>query len=122
MKAAWAFLLLCVSLGAARAEESGQSALEEMPLRGHPSQLNDTNCVHLLLASFQSNSIVKGLVFMPGATDDLYLSRRVRADLTNAASASLLDAIEALTNQTPLRVAFRPPLLLLHLASEAVEL
>jgi hypothetical protein len=84
-----------------------------MPLGGITRQLNRTNCVEVMLGAFQSNSVVKALVFMPGATDEFYMFRRARAELTNA-SPTLLDAIEALTNQTLIRVTFKPPLLLLH--------
>jgi hypothetical protein len=74
----------------------------------------------ILLRAFQSNNIVKALVFMPGATDELYFFRRARADLTNS-PASLLDAVSALTNQTLIRATFRPPLLLLHTREDLLE-
>jgi hypothetical protein len=57
---------------------------------------------------------------MPGATDEFYMFRRAKAELTNAAP-SLLDAIVALTNQTLIRATFRPPLLLLHTDEDALE-
>jgi hypothetical protein len=84
-----------------------------MPLNKTVRQLNRTNCVEVMLSGFQSNSVVKALVFMPGATDELYMFRRVKAELTNA-SPTLLDAVAALTNQTRIQVIFEPPLLLLH--------
>ena len=91
-----------------------------MPLGAQPAELNRTNCVPLLLRAFQSNDTVKGLIFMPGATDEFYMFRRARAALTNQGS-SLLDAVAALTNQTLIRVTFFPPLLLLHTDEDPVE-
>ena len=91
-----------------------------MPLGTNVTQLNRTNCVGILLRAFQSNDVVKALVFMPGATDEFYFFRRARADLTNN-PASLLDAVSALTNQTLIRATFRPPLLLLHTGEDLLE-
>jgi hypothetical protein len=121
MKTACLCLLLCLCFRGARAEEAWQAALRRMPLAGNPAQLNQTNCVHLLLKSFQSNDAVRALVFLPGATDEIYLFERVHVAWTNTASVSLLDALGALTNQSRLRVAFQPPFLLVHVPGEALE-
>ncbi|HMJ24873.1 MAG TPA: hypothetical protein VK475_03560 [Pyrinomonadaceae bacterium] len=91
-----------------------------MPLNSNVSQLNRSNCVDIMLRAFQSNDVVKALIFMPGATDEFYMFRRAKADLTNAAP-SLLDAVSALTNQTLIRVTFHPPLLLLHTDEDPLE-
>jgi hypothetical protein len=91
-----------------------------MPLGANVTQLNRTNCVGLMLRAFQSNDVVKALVFMPGATDEFYFFRRARAKLTES-PASLLTAVSALTNQTLIRATFRPPLLLLHTAEDLLE-
>jgi hypothetical protein len=69
--------------------------------------------VAVMLGAFQSNAVVKALIFMPGATDEFYMFKRARATLTNAAP-TLLDAVTALTNQTLIRVTFYPPFVLLH--------
>ncbi|MGA9776997.1 MAG: hypothetical protein WBS33_01875 [Verrucomicrobiia bacterium] len=95
------------------AQETWQDALGRMPLGTNATELNRTNCVSLMLNAFRSNAVVKALIFMPGATDELYFFRRAHARLTNA-DPSLLDAIAALTNQTYIQAAFQPPLLLLH--------
>jgi hypothetical protein len=100
--------------------ETWQSALSHMPLGTNVTQLNRSNCVGILLRAFQSNDVVKALIFMPGATDELYFFRRARAELTNS-PASLLDAVSALTNQTRIRAMFRPPLLLLHSPEDLLE-
>ncbi len=91
-----------------------------MPLGTNVTELNRSNCVGLLLRAFQSNQVVKALVFMPGATDEFYFFRRARAELTNS-PASLLDAVSALTNQTHIRATFRPPLLLLHTSEDLLD-
>lgn len=106
-------LCLCLAQFAAGAVEPWQFALSRMPLDAGVTELNRTNCVKLMLGAFQSNVVVKGLIFMPGATDEFYFFRRAKAELTNA-SPSLLDAVTALTNQTLIRVTYQPPLLILH--------
>ena len=73
-----------------------------------------------MLNAFQSNGVVKALIFMPGATDELFFFRRAHATLTNA-NPSLLDAVAALTNQTHIQAAFQPPLLLLHTTEDALN-
>ena len=107
----------------ALAGEPWQDALARMPL-GVPQsaviKLNRTNCVPLMLDAFQSNGVVKALIFMPGATDELYFFRRAHAVLTNA-TPSLLDAVMALTNQTFIQVTFQPPLLLLHTTEDSLD-
>jgi hypothetical protein len=113
-------LSVCLLQFALSAAETWPAALGRMPLGTNVTQLNRTNCVGVLLRAFQSNGVVKALVFMPGATDELYFFRRARADLTNN-PASLLDAVNALTNQTLIRATFRPPLLLLHTGEDLLE-
>ncbi|HWX21008.1 MAG TPA: hypothetical protein VN578_13995 [Candidatus Binatia bacterium] len=112
--------LCCLLRLTAQGGESWQSALAEMPLGAKVTQLNRTNCVELMLRAFQSNQVVKALVFMPGATDEFYMFRRAQASLTND-SPSLLNAVSALTNQTLLRATFHAPLLLLHTEEDALE-
>ena len=105
------------------AHETWQSALGRMPLgipQSGTTELNQTNCVSLMLNAFQSNDVVKALIFMPGATDELYFFRRAHAALTNA-NPSLLDAVAALTNQTHIQATFQPPLLLLHTTEDALN-
>ena len=115
-------LWLCMSGGAPMLSwaETWQDALARMPLETQARELNRANCVEIMLAAFQSNEVVKALVFMPGATDEFYLFRRARAALTNAAP-TLLDAVVALTNQTFIQASFCPPLLLLHTTEDPLE-
>lgn len=113
-----AFLLTIVAGDAA---ETWPSALRRMPLGAAVGSLNQTNCALLLLGGFQSNATVKALIFMPGATDELFFFRRVQANLTNA-NPTLFDALVALTNQSPLRVTFHPPFLLVYSEEDVLEL
>jgi hypothetical protein len=107
----WASQLATDSL--AQSPGDWASALAKMPLPINATRLNENNCTELMLCALQSNLVVKGLIFMPGAVDELYFFRRASALLTNSAP-SLLDAVSALTNQTHIRATFQPPLLLLH--------
>ncbi|MDB6017937.1 MAG: hypothetical protein JWR19_2426 [Pedosphaera sp.] len=113
-------LLVCLAPLGVRGAETWQTALSRMPLNTHVTRLVRTNCVQVMLNSFQSNDVVKALIFMPGATDEFYMFRRAEANLTNA-SPSLLDAVNALTNQTLIRVTFHPPLLLLHTDEDPLD-
>ena len=101
-----AFITLATVL---RADDSWPSALAKMPLNPGATQLTRTNCVEAMLRAFQSNEVVKALIFMPGATDEFYFFRRATAVLTND-SPTLLHAVQALTNQTLIRATFRPPI------------
>jgi len=115
--------LLCTASQGASAGEPWQDALAQMPLgvpQGEVIELGRTNCVPLMLDAFQSNSVVKALIFMPGATDELCFFRRAHATLTNT-NPSLLDAVTALTNQTFIQATFRPPLLLLHTTEDSLD-
>lgn len=112
---------LLLARGALAAEESWPAALSRMPLGSAVAQLNQTNCAQSLLGGFQSNATVKALIFMPGATDELYFFRRVQVTLTNA-QPSLFDAVIALTNQSPLRATFQPPFLLIYSEEDVLEL
>lgn len=90
-----------------------QEALARMPVTAATRELNRTNCVKVMLDAFQSNDLVKALVFMPGATDEFYLFRRAKAVVTNS-SPTLLNLVGALTNQTFIRADFQGPFLILH--------
>jgi hypothetical protein len=113
-------LLVCLVQGSAFGQESWADALRRMPLGTGISQLTRTGGIDVLWHTFQSNSVVKGMVLMPGATDQWYMFQAAKVVLTNE-SPSLLDAINALTNQTRIRVTFRPPLLLLHADWDLLE-
>jgi len=113
-------LLLLSSILGSQAEADWSTALKDIPLQRLNSQLDRTNCVELILKSFRSNSVVKGIVFLPGATDELYLTHRVQPRLTTP-TPSLLESIHSVTNGGFIRATFRPPFLLLHTDSDPLE-
>ena len=113
--------VLLFSLAAGVADETWPSVLSRMPLGTGAVMLSRTNCAQLLLGGFQSNATVKALIFMPGATDELYFFRRAQAVVTNS-NPSLFDAVVALTNQSHLRVIFRAPFLLIHSPEDVLDL
>lgn len=114
------FPALIITHQPALAAEIWQTALAKMPLNHPVTELNKTNCVAVMLGAFQSNQVVKAMIFMPGATDEFYFFNRGRTVLPSS-STTLLDAVTALTNQTLIRATFRPPLLLLHTAEDPLE-
>jgi hypothetical protein len=120
MNIARSFILLAWLTMSAFADASWENALSVMPLGINVTELNRTNCARLMLNAFQSNGVVKALVFMPGATDEFYFFNRASATLTNS-NPSLLDAVMALTNQTYIQATFQPPLLLLHSTEDALD-
>jgi hypothetical protein len=97
-----AVLVLCCSPQSGRSAEPWQEALATMPLGTGPLTLTSTNCVGLTLRAFTSNHVVKALVFLPGATDEFYMFRRAKAQVSST-SPTLPDAVQALTNQTLIR-------------------
>lgn len=101
------------------ADETWQDALGRMPLGVHITELNRTNGIPAMLNAFQSNSVVKALVVMPGAADDFVFYRRAHATLTSA-NPTLADAVVALTNQTYIRAEFRSPFLLLYTSEDSL--
>jgi hypothetical protein len=111
---------LLLVLPGALADENWREELSRMPLREEIRELNRTNCVELILAAFQSNSVVKALIFLPGATDEFYMYNRAQAQITNS-SPSLLQALDALTSQTRIRATFRSPMLLLYTDEDRLE-
>jgi len=112
--------LICALPLVANAAEDWQGALAAMPLRTGITELNRANCVEVMLQAFQSNEVVKALIFMPGATDEFYMFHRAKAQLANT-NPSLFDAVAALTNQTLIRATFHAPLLLLHTDEDPLE-
>lgn len=114
------FVYVWLTASTVFAGETWQDALAHMPLGTDVTELNRSNCVSAMLNAFQSNTVVKALVFMPGATDELYFYRRVHAKLTNA-NPTLLDAVVTLTNQSYIRATFQHPLLLLHTSEDEIN-
>lgn len=115
------FTLLLTCTNAFAGETNWPSALAAMPIGSNVSVLNQTNCAEVMLARFQSNAAVKALIFMPGATDELYFFRRVQVTLTNA-NPTMLDAIIALTNQSPLHITNQGAFLLLYSCEDVLDL
>lgn len=113
-------LLLLASIRLLQAGADWTTALRNMPLQLGNTALDRTNCVERILKSFQPNSAVKGIVFLPGATDELYLLRRVEPRLISPAP-SLWESIHSLTNGGFIRATFRPPFLLLHTDSDLLK-
>ncbi|MEW6306016.1 MAG: hypothetical protein AB1705_21275 [Verrucomicrobiota bacterium] len=117
------YFAVALALSATRAnatDETWQSALARMPLTPGVSEINRTNFAAVMLPAFKSNQVVKALILMPGSTDEFYFFRRAHAKL-NVKSPTLLDAVVAITNQTHVRVLFRPPMLLLHTTEDPLE-
>ena len=110
--------LSLLPLGVAGAE-SWESVLGRMPLRVSATVLDKTNIVGAMLGAFQSNAVVKAVVFLPGATDDLYFFNRV-IRLTNE-SPTFLDAVVALTNQTGIRAQLASGRLLLFTPADPLD-
>jgi hypothetical protein len=115
-----AILILAADLCGRAFGESWQDALSQMPLGAGVTNLGRTNAIPAILNAFQSNSVVKALIFMPGAADEFVFLRRAHATLTKA-NPSVMDAIAALTNQTYIQAKFRPPFLLLYTTQDVLE-
>lgn len=104
----------------ATAAEPWQDALAAMPLATNTTLISRTNTVGIMLGSFQSNSVIKGLILMPGATDELYFFRRVNVPFA-VAHPTLLDCLTAITNQTHILATVVPPFLVLHSTEDFLD-
>jgi hypothetical protein len=91
-----------------------------MPLSRDFPEFNRTNAIEIMLQSLRSDTEVKGLIFLPGATDELYLLKRVNPRFPTA-SATLLDAVSALTNGSSLRCSWSPPFVLIHSPTDVLD-
>jgi len=121
MRTALAIFILVAGISTrVLADDNWQQALAQMPLATSATELNRTNAIPIMLNAFQSNTVVKALIFMPGAADEFVFLRRAHVRLTNA-NPSLADAIVALTNQTYIRAEFQPPFLLLYTTQDTLE-
>lgn len=113
-------MLLLISTMALSAAEPWREAVSAMPL-AHPARLiNATNFAATFLDSFQSNSVIKAIVLMPGATDEFYFFKRAQVHLPESAK-TVADALDALTQQTGVQVTFLSPFLLLHTVEDPAE-
>ena len=120
MRTALAIFILVAGISArVLADDNWLQAMAQMPLGTSATELNRTNAIPLMLNAFQSNIVVKALIFMPGAADEFVFLRRAHVTLTNA-NPSLADAIVALTNQTYIRAEFQPPFLLLYTTQDTL--
>ncbi len=100
--------------------QTWQQVLARMPLVRPAVQLDKSNAAPLLLESFQSNTVIKAFVLMPGCTDEIYFLEKAKAVLAPS-DTTLLAAVTALTNQTSLHVTFKAPFLLLHTDEDLLD-
>jgi len=105
--------------GASAPPADWPAVLRDMPFDGE-IVLNRDNSIPLMLRAFQSNSVVKALIFLPGVADDFYLVSRDQPKL-NIRATNLLAAITALTNATAVRATFQSGFLLLHLERDNLQ-
>lgn len=122
MRSLWlgALGLWLLLAGAQLRAQSWTEALACMPINPSVHYLDRTNCVEVMLDAFRSNGVVKGLIFMPGATDEFYMFRRAHASLTGE-KLNLAEAIIALTKESRIQATFNPPFLLLHTDEDSLE-
>lgn len=115
----WVGVLAVCGVGASE-PAPWKLALAGMAWPSGVRDLNPTNLAPLVLEAFGSNAVVKAVVFLPGATDELYHFRRARVEVA-LPRPTFLDVVEALTNQTFIRATFRAPFLLLHAKEDPTE-
>ena len=99
---------------------SWTEALRAMPLGPGTPPINRDNAVSTLFEAFRSNAVVKGVLVLPEVADDFYLIHRDAPKL-NLRRTNLLEALVALTNATALRLTWKEPFVLLHLAGDTLS-
>ena len=113
--------LLLISLQvAARAELTWQEALSAMPVNTNVLRIAKTAAPQLIFNALRKNEIVKGIVFLPAATDELYFFDHGSRTWAGQ-PGSLTDALTALTNGTPFKITYQKPLLLVHLDRDRLD-
>jgi hypothetical protein len=110
-----AFVLIFFSFSL-KAEDPWRDALAKMPLGVRKVRMQKLEPVEALFGAFRSNEVVRAVVFMPGATDQLYFFKD--RDLKFEPKASLLDAVDALTAKGRIKATYQPPFLLMHANDE----
>jgi hypothetical protein len=115
-------LFLAALLGtsvAAQGVESWQSELATMQLSTNRIHFSKAEPARAILQALKPNPVVKAIVIMPSATDELYFNDRGTTVFTN--TPTLFDAVRELTNHTSIRATFRPPFLLLGETNDCKE-
>lgn len=93
------------------------AAFRAMPLSEPVQEINETNFANVMLESFQSNTVVKAFILMPGATDEFYFFHRAITKL-GPQDTNLFAAIHTLTNKTRIQATYQAPFLILHTAED----
>jgi hypothetical protein len=108
--------LLTASLPAA---EPWQESLAEMPVPARAFRIYKTEPAKVLFDAFRSNAIVKALIFLPAATDQLYFFDR--GFVTPPKKANVLTVLEKISERSPLQFTFRSPFLLIHAPEDVLR-
>jgi hypothetical protein len=117
MKFLLALVLLSFSLSA-RAEDWLQT-LAETPFKKTHFQAYRTEPIELILKSFKPSDDLRAVVLMPAAADQLYFFDWGKIELPK--HASLLDALNALTNKAHIRYSLAAPFLLIHMERDTIS-
>jgi hypothetical protein len=96
----------------ALADEAWEAELNRMPLATNRIHFSKSEPAEIILRALQTSVVVKAIVFLPSATDELYFNDRGSVVFTNS-TPTVLDAISALTQHTGIRAIFRAPFLML---------
>ena len=103
-----------------RAELTWKEALDSMPVATNSLRIFKTAAPQLILSALRSNEVVKGIVFLPAATDELYFFDHGLRTWAGQ-PGSLTDALTELTNGTPFQITYQKPLLLVHVARDRLD-
>jgi len=109
-------ILICVVHGVS-CGQTWSEALRTMPVPVSALPIERSNCISVCLTNFQSNAVVKALIFLPGISDDLYLINRDKPPLGITAT-NVFEALTRLTSVTRWALTFNAPFLLVHLARD----
>jgi hypothetical protein len=112
------WLLVLLLLVSARGQD-WRETLARTPFSKTSFQVYQTEPVELILKAFRPTGVLRGVVLMPGAADQIYFSDWGRVEL--GAAPSLLDALNALTNQARMSYSFVAPFLLIHLPRDTTN-
>ena len=110
-------LALLGNMIAASAAEEWEEALKKLPFKEGKFEFQKFKGPTALLRAFKGGEQLRGLIFLPGATDYIYFHQGTAFELPRV-SRHVLGAITELTNRTSLQATFEAGFLFIHMPEE----
>jgi hypothetical protein len=110
-------LILMFLLVRAAIAEPWLEAIEKMPLSGGAVRVYKMAPVRAFFAALRPNDLIKGIIFLPAATDQLYFFDQ--GELTGV--RTLGAALRELPRKTSVKTAFKSPFILIYATGDSTN-